>query len=349
MSAFYAGLDVSDRTTAICVVDSAGEIILECTADTTPAAISRQLAPYRRVLKTVAHESGSKAPWLQKELLKKRLPVVCVDARKASAVLKLQRNKTDKKDARCLALLVRTGWCEPANTRSDEAYRLGLLLTHRRQMMRKALSIDLCLRSSLKVFGGYVEKGERVTLPGRRKDEAIDALGDSMIRARNALKREVKKLDSLVLKTAKADPVCRRLMTIPGVGPITSLTFRATVDNPHRFSNSRNVAASFGLTPKRFQSGQTDRQGRISREGDANMRTALYEAATSMLMKSRSKCALRAWGLRILKRKGQRIAAIAVARKLAVVMHRMWLSGQDFDPSPERRVGGPGIIARPRA
>ena len=330
MGAFYAGLDVSDKTTALCVIDGAGRIVTEDTVATDPLAISKALAPYKRILGRVAHESGSKAPWLQKELVRRKFPIVCLDARAASGVLSAQRNKTDKNDARAIAQLVRTGWYVAAHTKSDESFRTRLLLTHRRQLKQKAIAIDLCLRGSLKVFGGYLENRERVALPKRRKDAVIDGLGDAMVRARTALEREVKKLDAMVLKLSKSDPVCRRLMTIPGVGPITALSFRAAVDDPHRFANSRNLAASFGLTPRRFQSGATDRSGRISKAGDSSMRSALYQAAISLLVKSKSKCALRTWGVRLRKQKGLRLAATAVARKLAVVMHRMWLTGQDY-------------------
>lgn len=334
MGAFYAGLDVSDKTTAVCVIDDTGTILAEESVATDPLAIARALTPYKRVLDKVAHESGSKAPWLQKELARRRFPIVCVDARAASGVLAAQRNKTDKNDARALAQLVRTGWYSPAHTKSDESFRMRLLLTHRRQLMRKAQAIDLCLRGSLKVFGGYVEKKERVKLPGRKRDAMIEGLGDAMVRARNAITKEVKKLDAQVRAYAKRDPVCRRFMTIPGVGPITALTYRAAIDDPHRFSNSRNVAAHFGLTPRRYQSGETDIRGRISKRGDKGVRSALYEAAMVMLTVSKSTCALRKWGVRLRKEKGVRIAAIAVARKLAVVMHRMWITNRDFEAMP---------------
>jgi transposase len=334
MGAFYAGLDVSDKSTAVCVIDAAGVVVSEASVETEPVAIARALKPYRRVLSRVAHESGAKAPWLQKELVRRRFPIVCLDARAASGVLAAQRNKTDKNDARALAQLVRTGWYSPAHTKSDESFRMRLLLTHRRQLMRKAQAIDLCLRGSLKVFGGYIEKKERVKLPAKKRDAMIEGLGDAMVRARNAITKEVKKLDVQVQTCAKRDPVCRRFMAIPGVGPITALTYRAAVDDPRRFSNSRNVAAHFGLTPRRYQSGETDIRGRISKRGDRSVRTALYEAAMVMLTVSKSPCALRQWGLRLRKEKGVRIAAVAVARKLAVVMHRMWITNRDFEAMP---------------
>lgn len=335
MGAFYAGLDVSDKTTAVCVIDDSGCIALERSVETTPSAVASVLAPYKRVLKKVGHESGSRGPWLHKELSRRRYPIVCVDARLVHGALSTQRNKTDKNDARGLAQVLRSGWYTPAYIKSDEAFRLRFLLIHRRSLKRKAVSIELALRGSLKVFGAQLVKSAgKIVLKQRRGhcDPLIAALCESMLRARDAIQKEAKRLDDLVVKIAKKDLVCRRLMTVPGVGPITALTFRAAIDDPRRFLSSRNVAAHFGLTPRRFQSGQTDVTGRISKMGDESVRSALYEAAFVLLTSSKSSCLLRQWGLRIRREKGIKRAAVAVARKLAVIMHRMWITERDFDP-----------------
>lgn len=337
MSAFYAGLDVSDRTTAICVIDAQGRSVLEESVDTNPIAIARALKPYGRMLQVVGQESGSKGPWLHKELSKRRLPVVCLDARLASANLSAQRNKTDKNDARGIANIIRTGWYSTAYVKSDEAHKLRLLLTHRRALKRKAIGLELTLRMSVKVFGAGIEKKAGIITMKwgmRHPDPLLVRLAQTMIRARAALLAEVKTLDKLVTKLAKADRVCRRLMTVPGVGPQTALTFRAGVDDPHRFASSRTVGAYFGLTPRRHQSGLKDVSGRISRIGDESVRTSLYEAAVIMMTVSKSDCALRAWALQQREEKGLRRAAVALARKLAVVMHRMWVTERDFDARP---------------
>lgn len=337
MGAFYAGLDVSSETTAVCVIDADGRIVAEQSVETTPLAIARALAPYKRVLDKVGQESGSKGVWLHKELTKRRYPMVCMDARVAHGALSTQRNKTDKNDARGLAQVLRNGWYTPAHIKSDDSYRLRMLLTHRRALKRKAISLELVLRGTVKPLGIVIEKAKgELTLKQRKRgaDPMIALLADSMVRARNALLREVKRLDELILKFADKDPVCRRLMTVPGVGPLTALTFRAAVDDPNRFKSSRNVAAHFGLTPRSFQSGQSDIRGKISKMGDESVRTALFEAAMVLLCISKSQCRLRQWGLRLKKEKGTKRAAIAVARKLAVIMHRMWVSKRDFDPSP---------------
>jgi transposase len=337
MGIFYAGLDVSDKTTCVCVLGADGAVACEQSVETNPSAIARALSPYKRVLEKVGLESGSKAAWLHKELSKRRYPIVCMDARVAHGALSTQRNKTDKNDARGLAQVLRNGWYANAYVKSDEASRLRLLLIHRRVLKRKAVSLELALRGSVKPLGAVVEKkaGQlRLKQRPRRADPLVTSLAEAMVRARGALLREVEPLDEMVEKLAKKDPVCRRLMTIPGVGPVTALTYRAAVDDPHRFKSSRNVAAHFGLTPRRFQSGAMDITGHISKMGDKSVRSALYEAAIVMLTVSKSPCRLRQWGLRLRERKGVKPAAIAVARKLAVIMHRMWLTGCDFDSSP---------------
>jgi transposase len=335
MSAFYAALDVSDKTTAVCVIDSDGALVAESSVETSPAAIALFLKPYRRTLERVGQESGTKAPWLHKELVRKKFPMVCLDARMAHALLSTQRNKTDKNDARALARLVRNGWSSQSYIKSDEAFRWRMLLTHRRILKRKALSIELSLRDALKLIGGKVElRGRTQRLKSvKGADPLVLMLATSMLRARNVLMQEAARLDAVAKKIAEADPVCRRLMTIPGVGPDTALTFRAAVDDPHRFKTSRNVAAHFGLTPRRFQSGAVSIMGRITKCGAPSVRSALYNAAFALLHNCKGESQLRAWGLRLLQQKGGNKARVAVARKLAVIMHRIWVTRRDFEAS----------------
>jgi transposase len=332
---FYAGLDVSDACTSICVVDQARAVVIETQVATSPAAIATALRPYRKALAKVGHETGAKAPWLHKELTKRRLPIVCLDARHTHAQLSAQRNKTDRNDARGIAGLLCSGVYTEAHVKSDEAQRIRLLLTHRIAMKRKARDIENALRMSLKTFGARLEKSKAgvvtVKQATRHQDPVLTRLSEAMLRASAALLAEVEALDRLTTTMAKADPVCRRLMTAPGVGPITALAFKSGVDDPNRFSSSRTVAAHFGLTPRRFQSGGTDYSGRISKMGDCAVRSALYEAAFVMLNVSKSKCALRTWGLRLRSEKGMGAACVACARKLAVILHRMWITERDFD------------------
>lgn len=337
MTGFYAGLDVSDATTAICVIDRDGETVFEASSDTKPLSIARALKPYSRVLVSVGQEAGSKSPWLQRELAKRHLPIVCLDPRLAHSALGAQRNKTDQNDARAIARLLRSGWYTKAYVKSEDALRLRMKLLHRRAIKRRAIQLENSLRMSVKVFGARMEKKKgraAIVRDNGKPDLSLSRIVQPIIRSHAALVKEVDALDIEFRTLAKTDKVCRRLMTVPGIGPITSLMFKASVDDPHRFSSSRDVAAYFGLTPRRFQSGQMDVLGHISRMGDNTMRSALYEAAIALLCNSKSKCALRMWGVKLRERKGLKIAAIACARKLAVVMHRMWITGRDFDKTP---------------
>lgn len=335
MSTFYAGLDVSDKTTSIALVDEKGGVVFETVVATTPVAIAAALKPYRRMLASVGQETGTKAAWLHKGLTKRRLPAVCLDALYAKKALSARRNKTDRTDARGLATLLARGIFTTAHVKSDDSLRIRLLLNVRNSLQRKALDLQTALRMSMKTFGIEPQIGRRrITMAGARAT-IVDANQylSILLRASSNLMAEVAALDKVIVQTAKADPICRLLMTVPGVGPITALTFRAAVDDPCRFQSSRDVAAHFGLTPKRVQSGQSDFIGNITRQGDPSVRGALYNAACSLLNTSRSQCALRRWAVELATRKRFKVAAVACARKLAVVMHRMWITGEPFDPA----------------
>lgn len=331
-----AGVDVGDKSTAICVLDANGTVAFEDTTDSTPTAIARALKPYMRRLRIVDHEAGTLSPWLHPELLRRRLPVVCLDARKTRAALEAQRNKTDRNDALGIAQLLARGFTSFAYVKSRDAHKLRALLSYRTIIKRKGRDLERSLRQNVKVFGGRLEKqGEAMTIRRTKKDADafLDELTAAIIRARDALLHEADALERTIIKTTRTDPVCRRLMTMPGIGPMTALSFRAAIDDPTRFSQSRLVASYFGLTPRTHQSGQLTRGGRISKFGDDSVRALLYEAAVNMLVHSKTKTALKTWGLKLAARKGRKVAAIACARKMAVVMHRMWITEKDFDPA----------------
>jgi transposase len=220
--------------------------------------------------------------------------------------------------------------------KSQESLYTRALLTSRKVMQRKCIDLENEIRGVLKVFG--------VKLPMRLSRGAFDRavrdiiVGDPglslallpMLEARQVLFDTFIQLDRRVRQAAHDDLVCRRFMGVPGVGEITALSFKAAVDDPSRFKSSRTVGAHFGLTPRRFQSGEKDNPGRISHAGDADVRATLYAAANAMLMRSIAWSSLKAWGVRLMKTKGRRRAVVAVARKIAVVLHRMWVDGSDF-------------------
>ena len=335
---FDAALDTSATTTAICVVNSrTGEVVLESSVITDPDAIFGVLAPYAPRLHLVGHEATTWSAWLHRELEARGVPMVLLETYHAARMLEAQRNKTDKNDARGLAQLVRSGWFKPVHAKSQAANRMKLLMLHRRTLKRKLLDIENEVRQSLKMFGLMVgPRVQRSSFPQRvsalvEGDPLMEVVTACMLRAWMALWTEYRQLHKLLVQLVGRDELCRRFCDIPGVGPVTAMAFKAAVDDPARFAKSKTVGAHFGLTPRRIQSGTSiDFDGHISKRGDGQVRTALYEAANAMITRSRKPCALKAWGEQLEAKRGHKRAVVAVARKLAVIMHRMWLDGTSF-------------------
>jgi len=347
----YAGLDVSLRETSVCIVDAAGNVVLERKVASEPADIASVLQPHARELRQVGVEASSLGGWLQAELSACDFDVVVIETGHTHVALSTMRNKTDRNDARGIAQLMRLGWYKVVHVKSPESQRLRTLLGCRKLVVRKLVDVENEIRGTLRAFGlkvGSVSRGRfaaRITALAEQADPLIAELVLRLLAIRATLLVEYRRMHLLVVKATAADPVCRKLMTVPGVGPVAALAFRTGVDDPHRFKRSRTVAAHFGMTPRRYQSGEVDYTGRISRCGDREVRQALYDAAGSLLRRSRKACALRTWGLRIAKRSGIKKATVAVSRKLAVIMHRMWLDGSEF----RGRGAAAGAVAVPVA
>jgi transposase len=333
---YFAGLDVAMEETAICVIDQEGKRVLEALVATDPDAIFKALKNCAPRLRRVGHEAGSLSPWLQVELKQRGLPMVCLEAFHTRSALSAMRNKTDKADARGIAHIMHTGWFKEVHVKSEESYRLRLLLTQRRNLKRKFLDIENAIRHSIRTFGLKVGKVSRGHFETRVRelvvgDPLIAGLTDCMLRARAALWQEYLRLHKVVIAIVRRDELCRRFMRIPGVGPISALAFKTSIDDPHRFRRSKTVGAYLGLTSRRWQSGTTiDVQGHISKAGDGDVRHPLYEAANIMLTRFRGFSSLKAWGLKIAKKRGHQRACVAVARKLAVIMNAMWRDGSEF-------------------
>ncbi len=333
----FAGLDVGTKATSVCVIDQEGGIVFEAEVPTDPDALTRALKKWRLSLRRVGHEVGSMSPWLQRQLEARDLKMVCLDAFAARSVMKAQRNKTDKNDARGIANLVRTGWFRAVHIKSDASYRLRYLLGQRETLVRKRVDVENSVRQSLKVFGLRMGIVGKPGFAGRARelvgdDPLLSALVDAMLRVRAVMMEEIARLHKLIIGIVARDEVCRRFMAIPGVGPITALTYKTAIDDPSRFKNSKLVGAYFGLTPKRWQSGETiDRQGRISKQGDKDVRRCLFEAAHILLVKYRGKTPIKTWGEKLMQAKGHHKAAVAVARRLAMAMWAMWRDGTEFE------------------
>ncbi len=329
-----AGVDVSVKETSICVVDDAGRIVREVKVASEPEALLQILANPIYHFKRIGLEAGPLSQWLYNALADAGLPVICVETRHMRAVLKAQINKTDRNDARGIAQMMRAGLYRPVHVKTLRSQKLRMLLTHRKLLQSKAIAIDNDLRGTLRNFGLKVGVVGAVRFEARIKELVenfpdLALLVEPLLIVRRVLREQFVIQHRRLLAIVRDDEVCRRLMTVPGVGPVVSLTYRATVDVPARFHKSKSVGAVFGLTCAKHQSGEVEWSGRISRCGDEMMRVMLYEAAQSML-RSKKWSWLKAWAMQIARRRGMKKAIVALARRLAVIMHRIWVDGTEF-------------------
>lgn len=332
---YYAGLDVSLEETAICIVNENGRIVKECRALSEPDALGEALQAVELPLERVGLEACSLTAWLHDGLCAEGWTAICIETRQANAAMKTMPNKTDRNDARALAQIMRTGWFRQVHVKSRQCRLWRSLLVARRTVLNEMRSIENVVRAILREAGLKLGTPARIAFAGRARaladgDAEVAAMVTPLLSILSTMLEEFARLTKQVLDIVRADQVSRHLMTAPGVGPITALSFRATIDRPERFASSRAVGAHLGLTPARYQSGETDIQGRISRCGDELARTALYEAAHTLLVRSRKWSSLRAWGMAVAKRRGLARARVAVARKLAVILHRMWSDAAEF-------------------
>lgn len=332
----YAGLDVSLKETAVCIVDDAGRIVVERMIATDPSAIASCLAKQAPDLERVGLESGATSAWLWRELSSRGLPVVCLDSRHAHRVLSMKRNKNDRNDARGLADLVRMGWYREARVRSIDAQFVRSMLLSRQQLLQSRRAIENQIRGALKTLGvmtsstkgrGFISRV--VVLRG--ENDWLGPVLDPLIAARSAIAQQLKTVSANVLKAAREDADVRRMMTVPGIGAMTALAFKAAIDDPKRFTSSTKVGPYLGLTPRQYQSGESEWIGGIGKTNDPLLRAYLYEAAGVLMTRVRRNCPLKDWAVRLAKRVGWKRASIAVARKLAVILHAIWRSGTEFN------------------
>ena len=332
---YFVGLDVSLEETAICVVDNAGEILREGKAETEPEAISSWLKAVDVAIERLGLEAGPLSPWLSQSLQAAGLPAVCIETRRMKGATAAMAVKTDRNDARAIAQAMRVGWFTAVHVKSAESQELRLLLTNRKTLLTGRVMLENEIRGTLKAFGLKVGRVPVATFEARVIELTADqprlqAMVRPMLAARLALRLQFEALHVMVLKAVKSHAVCRRLLTVPGVGAVTALTFATAIDDPARFARSRDVGPHLGLTPRKYASGEIDRNGAISKSGDRLAREALFLAAHSLLTRVTRWSALKAWGTAIAKRRGLRRTTVAVARKLAVIMHRMWAGDSEF-------------------
>lgn len=333
---YYAGLDVSMKETVICIVNEKGESVHRGRAKTDPEKIMQHLTHTKFKIEKIGIESGSLSHWLVGKLQERSLPAICIDARKMAAVLSIRVNKTDDNDAQGIAEAMRCGMYTEVGQKSQTSIETGTLLQCRRTLVDQRVQLINSVRGFLKTYGvrlgssGEKEFSSKVRSTLSEIFEIARVGIESLLNCYEKLCEEIKKLDKKIEELARKDEDIQRLMTVPGVGIITAMTFKSEIDDPKRFQKSRNVGAYFGMTPRQYSSGETKKQGHISKCGSTEARTLLTEAGLVCLTRTKRWSKVKAWGLKIMRRHGAKKAAVATGRKLAVIMHRMLIEKKDF-------------------
>ncbi len=334
--AYYAGLDVSMKTTSIAIVNEKGEICFETICETDPTILNKTIHDSGFVCEKIGIESGCISFWLIEELKKLALPAICIESRQMAAIIALKVNKTDRNDARLIANAMRCNLYKEVFHKTKESIEIGLQMGARRVLVDTRTKLKNSIRGFLKAYGirlgavSHQKFCETVRCSLQDKAECVKEAIEGLLKSYEEVGRNIDLAEQALEKLSKADPVIALFESIPGVGTITALTYKAVIDNPYRFTEPRNIGAYLGLTPNQYSSGETVKQGGISKCGCAELRTLLVECAIVILTRTRGWTKLKAWGLKIMKRSGLNKAAAAVARKLAIIMLRMWQEGKAF-------------------
>jgi transposase len=332
---YYAGIDVSLQSSSVCVVDTTGKIVREGKVASEPEALIAWFGALGLRLERIGLEAGPLSQGLYATLRGAGLAMELLETRHVRRALETMPVKTDRNDARGIAQLMRLGWFRPVHCKSMAAQETRAMLTARKLVQSKLLDVESSLRGILRGFGLKVGRTTPARFAGRIRElvaghPTLEGIAASLLAVREALQRELRGFEKWVRALARADERVRLLMSAPGVGAIVAATYVAAVDDPSRFRSSKGVGPHFGLTPKKYQSGETDRSGRISKIGDASVRAVLFEAAHVILTRPVKGGSLKSWALRLAKRAGMKKAKVALARKLAVILHRMWVDGTAF-------------------
>src|SRR5882724_13301204 len=331
----YAGIDVSLEYSSVCVVDATGKIVREGKAASEPEALIAWFGSLGFGLVRIGLEAGPLSQWLYAAMREAGLAVELLETRHVRDAFKAMPVKSDRNDARGIAQLMRLGWFRPVHCKSIGAQETRAVLTARKLVQSKLQDVENSLRGILRGFGLKAGKTTSRSFAGRIRElvanhPSLETIAEALLSVHAVLLHEFKAFEKQVRSMARSDAKARLLMSTPAVGPIVALTYASAIDDPGRFKSSKAAGPHFGLTPKKYQSGETDVTGRISKIGDASVRTALYEAANVILTRPVKGSSLKSWAMRVARRAGMRKAKVALARKLAVVLHRMMVDGTEF-------------------
>lgn len=331
----YAGIDVSLECSSVCVVDATGKIVREAKVASEPEALIAWFGALGFGVVRIGLEAGPLSQWLYAAMQKAGLAVELLETRHVRKAFEAMPVKSDRNDARGIAQLMRLGWFRPVHCKSVAAQEMRALLTARKLVQAKLFDVEMSLRGILRGFGLKVGPTTPKRFTGRIRElvaghSTLEVVAAALLAVHEVLLGELNGFEKRVRGMARTDARVRLLMSAPGVGPIVALTYVSAVDDPARFKSSKGVGAHFGLTPKKHQSGERDITGRISKIGDSSVRTALYEAAHIILTMPVKASGLKSWAMKLARRSGMKKAKVALARKLAVILHRMWVDGTSF-------------------
>jgi transposase len=331
----YVGIDVSLECSSVCVVDTQGRVMREAKIASEPEALIAWLRGLGLPLTRIGLEAGPLSQWLYGAMARAGLAVQLLETRRVRDAFRSMPVKTDRNDARGIAQLMRLGWFRPVHCKSLAAQEVRALLCARKLLQSKLHDVEMSLRGILRGFGLKVGHTTARSFDGRIKElvdhhGCLSTIAQALLAARCVLLEQFQALAKRILEVARADERARLLMSAPGVGAIAALSFVSAIDDPFRFKSSKSVGPHLGLTPKRHQSGEVDYSGRISKCGDEQVRAVLYECAQTILTRPVKGSELKSWAMRLAKRTGMKKAKVALARKLAVILHRMWVDGTTF-------------------
>lgn len=334
----FIGLDVSQKLTAICVVNQDGKVTWQGVVASNPAEIFDAISKRGLVNAKVGMETGPLSVWLYHSLRGLGLTIDCIHARHVHAALSVQLNKTDKNDAKGIAQLVRSGWYQPIHVKSMDSHQHRLVLTAREKLVQLKTAVNNQIRGMLKTFGVVMGAGRNgVFAQGvETADPQISAVKPIVLMLLDTwrhLAAQIRAMDKLLASQAKNDAVCKLLMSVPGVGVLTAVSFKTAVDDPTRFGHVSDVGPYLGLTPKKYQSGEVDRNSGISKHGNRQTRSLLYEAALSIFKRYGKDTKMAAWAAKLECRAGHKKAVVALARKLATLLLSLWRNGEIFKAS----------------